>query len=525
MTERLAALAKVWGFLKYYDNGVSASEVDWDQVLIENLPRVKQAGTKDAFNHAVLMMIRAAGMSVEGRNPNMPAKDADLAWMDDARLFLPITSALLNEVYLSHEYLINEYAKNRAPTGEAYFPREKAYEDMPDPNEEYRLLGLFRYWNMIRYFYPYKDLLKQDWNQVLEAFIPRIMAASTRRDYHLAILELAASINDSHAAAVSDEIGRFWGDYLAPFKPRWVEGRMVVVETYPTLLAGADIRAGDIVTALDGIPVDTLRREKLKYIRGSNEAFRDQHLCAYLLRSTVPALPMTLDRSGVRLDINITCPAKDLVDNEELASMLAHDKYSLFPGNIGYINGNLIETGDVAAAFALLGNTQAIVFDMRCIPNGTLYEMSKYLYPRPFDFARPIIPDMRFPGRFMFGTPNFTAGPAAENAGYYKGRVIIVVNEDTYSQGEFTVQALKAVSGAVVIGSQTAGAGGNVSSLAIPGNIKLAFTGTGGLFFDGSRIQGAGIGIDIVVQPTVGGIRAGRDEWLERAFERARTGR
>ncbi len=525
LTERLTALAKMWGFLKYYDNGVSGSEVDWDQVLIENLPRVKQAGTKDAFNHVLLMMIRAAGMQNQARNVNMPVKETDLAWMDDARLFLPITSALLNEVYLSHQFLANEYAKATEGTGEAYFPREKEYEDMADPAEEYRLLGLFRYWNIVRYFYPYRNLMKRDWNQVLETFIPRVMAAATRLDYSLAILEMAALINDSHGAATSDEIRRFWGEYLAPFKPRWVEGKMVVVKTYPALLAGADIRAGDIVTAVNGIPVDTLRLEKYKYIRGSNEAFREQFLCAYLLRSPAQAMALTLERSGARLDINVACSPISLVDEEELASLAARDKYSLFPGNIGYIDLNLLETSDVAAAFALVGNAQAIIFDMRCVPNGTLYELSKYLYPRSFNFARPIIPDLRFPGLFMFGLPYFTAGPAAENPGYCKGRVILVVNEDTYSQGEFTTQALKAVPGAVVIGSQTAGAGGNVSKLTIPGNIVLAFTGTGGLFFDNSQIQGAGVGIDIVVQPTVAGIQAGRDEWLDRAFEYARTGR
>lgn len=525
LTERLSTLAKVWGFLKYYGNGVCATDVDWDQVLIESLPRVKQAGTKEAFNHALLMMIRAAGMYEEGRNAQMPAKDAGLAWMDDTRFFLPITSALLNEIYLQHKFNINEYAKSTESTGQAYFPREKDYEDMYIPNEEYRLLGLFRYWNIVRYFYPYGNLTRVDWDQALEMFIPRVMAAATTLDYSLAILEMAADINDSHGAATSDEIRRFWGEYLAPFKPRWVEGKMIVVKTYPALLAGADIRAGDIVTAIDGVPVDTLRLEKYKYIRGSNESFREQFLCGYLLRTSAQAMALTVERAGARLDISVPCPATSLVDEEELASLAAHPKYSLFPGDIGYVDLNLLETSDVAAAFALVGGAQAIVFDMRCVPNGTLYEISKYLYPRPFNFAQPIVPDLRFPGRFMYGLPYFSAGPTAENPGYYKGRVVLVVSEDTYSQGEFTTLALKAVPGAVIIGSQTAGAGGNVSKLTIPGNIVLAFTGTGGLFFDNSQIQGAGVGIDIVVRPTVAGIRAGRDEWLERAFEYARTGR
>jgi hypothetical protein len=199
LTERLAALAKTWGFLKYYDNGVILGANDWDAVLIESLPRVKKAGTKDAFNHEILMLVRAAGMEDQTRNPEIPAKDAAFAWMDDKRIFHPVTRAVLNEIYLCHQYYDNRYVMRREGSGEAYFPDEIPYEDMDDPAEDYRLLALFRFWNIIHYFFPYRNLMDEDWDSVLETFIPKIIATRAAEDYNLAMAELSGFLNDGHA--------------------------------------------------------------------------------------------------------------------------------------------------------------------------------------------------------------------------------------------------------------------------------------------------------------------------------------
>jgi len=76
-----------------------------------------------------------------------------------------------------------------------------------------------------------------------------------------------------------------------------------------------------------------------------------------------------------------------------------------------------------------------------------------------------------------------------------------------------------------VIGSQTAGADGNVTYFQLPGGIRGLFTGLGVYYPDGRPTQRIGIVPDIEVRPTLAGIRAGRDEVLERALQYIRTGR
>jgi C-terminal processing protease CtpA/Prc len=84
--------------------------------------------------------------------------------------------------------------------------------------------------------------------------------------------------------------------------------------------------------------------------------------------------------------------------------------------------------------------------------------------------------------------------------------------------------ALRLAPEAKVFGSQTAGADGNVSTLDLPGGIRTRLTGIGVYGPDGAETQRIGIVPDVEVHPTIDGIRAGRDELLERAVRWIETG-
>jgi C-terminal processing protease CtpA/Prc len=100
---------------------------------------------------------------------------------------------------------------------------------------------------------------------------------------------------------------------------------------------------------------------------------------------------------------------------------------------------------------------------------------------------------------------------------HYAGKVVILVDETSQSQAEYTAMALRAMPGAVVVGSTTAGADGNVSSIPLPGGLNTMISGLGVFYPDHRPTQRVGIVPDVVVRPTIEGIAAGRDEVLERA--------
>ena len=95
----------------------------------------------------------------------------------------------------------------------------------------------------------------------------------------------------------------------------------------------------------------------------------------------------------------------------------------------------------------------------------------------------------------------------------------MLMDERTQSQAEHTGLFFKAANGTTFVGSPTSGANGSVTDLVLPGRITITFTGGAVRHPDGRQLQRIGLQPDVPVTPTVAGIRAGRDEVLEKALE------
>ena len=97
----------------------------------------------------------------------------------------------------------------------------------------------------------------------------------------------------------------------------------------------------------------------------------------------------------------------------------------------------------------------------------------------------------------------------------YNGKVVLLVDEGTQSQGEYTAMAFRQLPNSVVIGSTTAGADGNLSRFTLPGAISTAISGVGVYYPDGRETQRVGIVPDIFVTPSINDIKNGKDRLLE----------
>jgi hypothetical protein len=117
-----------------------------------------------------------------------------------------------------------------SPTGAvaAIFPKRKLdeeYKTMLFPNVEYRYLALFKLWNIVLYFYPYKDLLEKPWDQVLVESMPRFEACTTPLEYALAITEVVNGLHDTHAYVRNSVLSTFTGTHVPPVKLRTIGTR------------------------------------------------------------------------------------------------------------------------------------------------------------------------------------------------------------------------------------------------------------------------------------------------------------
>jgi carboxyl-terminal processing protease len=529
-TDGLAGLCQVWGLLKYFHPSV-ANRTDWDSVLVSAVPRFLAASSRKAFNQTIVDLIGSAGLGYVFRelSVGLPRESAGLGsafrWIDDPA-FEPATRVLLKAIVLAHRPGSNRYVSDAGAGNPDFRNDQSSWEADPYPREEVRLLALFRYWNMVQYYFPCKDAMDRDWPDLLTELIPRFRRAANATEYNVAAAGMTSAINDAHASTSSAVLSSYWGMNSAPIRVRLVEDRTVITRVYSRLLTpGADLRPGDIVTHINSVPVEMMRATMRPLVNASNEASLERNIHGYLVRTSATSLSLRIQRGASEtLVVTVDCPSVGAVSVE--ASVPTASVSAILPGNIGYVHMGLLGVSDVASVMAQLKNTRGIVFDIRNYPNGTLYAVSNYLNPATKPFVKFLEPDYDHPGSFVW-TSLLVTGPGSPNAWSgappatftYAGRVVILCDQETQSQAEYTVMAFQTAPDSTVIGSQTAGADGNVSLISLPGGIYTYFSGLGVFYPDGRPAKRVGIAPDIVSKPTVQGVREGRDEVLERAIQ------
>jgi C-terminal processing protease CtpA/Prc len=131
-------------------------------------------------------------------------------------------------------------------------------------------------------------------------------------------------------------------------------------------------------------------------------------------------------------------------------------------------------------------------------------------------------PDSTYIGRFKFDGPR----PCGyENQNNYKGKTVVLINEESQSQSEEMAMSFHTVDDSTIIGSQTAGADGNVSDFVVVKDVFTGFSAVGVYYPDRRETQRIGIVPDIEVKPTILGIQQGKDEVLDRALQFIETGK
>ena len=196
----LVLTGKVWGYLKYHHPTVTQGCIDWDFELLSMLPEIL-----DAKNSAEAQLELAGWADILDRPDGCSRVDSGdvhleprTGWLESEQSLGPNLTALVQSASVQSRAGIQYYVSQQFGVGNPLFLQELPYADV-EIDWRHRLLALFRFWNIIEYWFPYRDLIDADWNFVLSQFIPLLYGAETRDDYLLQLAMLVASVNDGHA--------------------------------------------------------------------------------------------------------------------------------------------------------------------------------------------------------------------------------------------------------------------------------------------------------------------------------------
>lgn len=521
----LALLGKVWGFVKYHHPKVTAGEVNWDYELFRVLPEVLLSRDRTSTTEIMTGWIEGLG----GPEPCDPCAESpteahlmpEVDWVQDDVLLGAELSHRLDRLYRARPELPEQYLVSPGQVGNPNFENEAGYPSMAAPDAGFRLLALFRLWNIIEYWFPYRDILGQDWDEVLAEFVPLLMAAEGSDEYRLAMMQLIARVNDTHANLWSElDLRPPRGPAQLPVTLRFIEGKAVVSGySHETLGPGTGLRIGDVILALDGAPVDSLVVAWHPYYAASNQPTRLRDMARSLTRGEEGPVRVTGMREEGPYELMAERVAAEELDR--LAGRthdLPGETFQMLTPEVAYLKLSSVEGAQCDAYVRQAGEAEVLVIDIRNYPSDfVVFSLGGHLISEPTPFARFTRGDMSNPGAFLWSPP-VSLQPILPR---FTGKVVILVDEVSQSQAEYTTMAFRTSTNAIVVGSTTAGADGNISSIPLPGGINTLISGIGVFYPDNGPTQRIGILPDLEVRPTIQGIREGRDEVLEAGVSKA----
>ena len=513
----LELLGKTWGLMKYHQAGIAAGDFNWDYELIKFLPQYFKVSSIKERDELLLNWI-----SGYGEIPTVKSKTS----LNSMALLLP-DQTWLRSIEMSDALRdkLTTMAENPSQGNSHYVSfkkglpvlNEEPYSDINYPNTSMRLLALFRFWNIIQYYYPYRNLTDNYWGNVLKSYIPVFISASDENEYHQAIFRVVAELDDTHAFMYSVNTGK----YIAPYKLGFVEGKMIITDYYSTKYADTTLfKRGTEIVSVNGMDVESICDSLRKFYSVSNEASFYRQVAFNMLRTNENEISIGYTIDSISLsDTVIQIPlANDCLSDYWSSNKQPKELFAKLNDSVGYTDMSYSGYISRSEIEKFVHSVSHLIIDLRNgislnsqVENSLLDIVSCEKTPYvKYTFCNP-----NTPGEFSVCGEYSTSN--CSNC--FKGQIRVLVNENVQSHGEFVTMYFQALPNVKVVGSSTAGSDGNVTSFVMPGNITIQYTGVGIYYPDGTGVQRVGIIPDVFVEASIKSILYSKDNVLETALK------
>jgi len=386
-----------------------------------------------------------------------------------------------------------------------------------------RLLAWFRIWNEIRYFSPYVDGFEPSWETSLKEMIPVFEMADTRRAYALAINQAAHRLQDSNTRFGYVDNLEHLGYYFPALAIDFIEGKTVVtfISDDDQKTSAPDLEIGDIILAIDGEEIGLRRNRFAGYLSASTSQAMNREINSMLLSSTMPApISMTLQKRDGRI-IDVSRPRSDF----EPPYPDAANGFRREGNDFIYINPQTTASRVITDSLGIILRASGLILDLRGDWQGGYFLNQEYWLLAGIIAGKEAVACQTRAVTKFSPDPNkssweYDSEKVRPNDKYhYEGRVAVLIDPSTMSDAEKYSLYLGAAGEVAFIGMPTGGVSAYWNDIELPGQTTFAYTNVDILDPDDPSVFGVGIQPDIFVEPTIEGIRQGKDEILEAAIK------
>lgn len=533
-TDRLVSTGKLWITVKYFHPALAYRDnLDWDQALVGALPKIRAAQTASDYETAVRGMMHAldatpavgSGQRVWIHHGFAP-ETAEPSPFYSAFLYKPGDST--EEVNVPMGGFTVKVALSETAGATPLIPSARAahFDPAPFPSTELRILAAYKIWGVLHYFFAYRDLLDEDWDGLFVQFLPRMIAAKDAQTYNLTIAEWLTHAADTFTAPQSATLTQYFGEAPVGLRVRIVEKQVTVIEVLDPEATKAGVKIGDVIKKVDGETlVDRYKREDV-YVPASTPQRLGADVVHRILNGPEDsnAVLTMEDVAGNRKEVTLK-RSKQFVSL--LNALPAAESMKMLRGGVGYVDLRRLKRSEVDAMFEKFRDAPSILFDARGpLAEDTIRAIASRLVAGP-DTAAAVVtgPVVSFPDIpqddvasrsssyfFLQTIPNSSLWT-------YKGRTVMLVDENTINDSEHAGLFLEAANRTEFVGSPTAGADSVLSRFSVPGGVTISFSGEDIRHANGGKLQRLGLQPSLTVDPTLKGIRTGKDEVVEKALE------
>ena len=440
--------------------------------------------------------------SVNGINP------CDVTWDRFVKLDLAnnLQIVIPTVVYSNKENTLPATTKN-ALSGIQYNLKPQTF------NRNVALANVIISWNIFKHFYPYQDVVKLDWNAILEKALKDAYDDKNEYDNYLTLSIFTSNFDDGHMSVFYRDLPE-----KRRFAPgialRYINHQLMVKNTIGEI---EGINKGDIITKINNIESKKYIDSLQQYISGSKQ-YKNWIASNTLLRGT--------QNSNVTLELNngkIVTLKRDLeyFPNSDFYSRDDVTKSKEINADTYYVNMDKLSAKEMEAEIPNIRKHKNLIIDLRGYPRtDQSHVLLNYLLPKEDSTkwlcGREIyLPDFKYYKEECFGhrLRSFISDDPL------KTNNVLLVDERSVSNAEMFSQVIKHYKLATIIGRTTAGANGNRNDIDLLNDFQISFTGLKVTNPDGSRFHAVGVLPDIIVNETSEDLRNGKDIYMEKALK------
>ncbi len=382
--------------------------------------------------------------------------------------------------------------------------------DTKPTNLSARIGNVINVYNVIHHFYPYFDEVEVDWDMEFEKALKRCFKDKTSTDHLITLQKFTSPIKDGHIWIWQ---GQSPYNYYPPIQWEWIQNSLVITDVLDDNL---DIKVGDVVTKVN----NQSAYDYIKEVSSRISAGTDTYLYYSAKNRCLSAekdKELLLEINNKKITLQHNKNSKEYSFN---SLEIQKQMYKNLGNDIMYLNLGAIHNDTIIKLLPKLSQMKGLICDFRG-HNWRIWNFVSHFMKNDTQAENVMkIPKIIYPNQErMVGYKesgwNYTASKP------YLGHVktVFIVDGRTKSSAESFMMIVKSFNLATIVGEQTAGANGNMNPFKMLGDISMYWTGMKVVNTDGSQFHTIGIIPDITVEKTIDGIKAGKDEFLEKAIE------